>query len=125
MAWYEIVGLLLGGVGGVTGIVSGFITMYNAKSNKDTIDISNFHSLIEEERTERKELTREYHEYKAIVEKKVNEVKKEFELLREENQRMLKSIYQGYRCKLPEKLSDCPVIKMFTESGSCEDCVKE
>lgn len=125
MAWYEIAGLLLGAVGGISGIVGGFITMYNAKSNKDTIDISNFHSLIEEERTERKELSKEYHEYKNIVDKKVAEVKKEFEGLREENQKLIKSIYQAYRCRLPNKLSDCPVIQMFTDNCACDDCCEK
>ena len=121
MAWYEIVGVLLGAVGGISGIVGGFITMYNAKSNKDTIDIGNFHSLIEEERTERKNLVAEYHAYKEIVDRKVASVKREFEELKAENQKMLKSIYQAYRCKLPDKLSDCPVIRMFNE-GCCEEC---
>lgn len=122
MAWYEVVGLLLGAVGGISGIVGGFITMYNAKSNKDTIDISNFHSLIEEERTERKNLAQEYYHYKELVEKKVNEVKMEFEELKTENQKMLRSIYQAYRCRLPEKTSDCPVIKMFADGCECSDC---
>lgn len=121
MEWYNIVVLIVGAFGGVTG----FISLYNAKSNKDTIDISNFHSLIEEERTERKELIKEYHEYRAAVEHKVDSVKKEFEELKRENQKMLKSIYQGYRCKLPQKLLDCPVIRMFTEGCSCEDCNNE
>lgn len=125
MAWYEIVGLLLGAVGGVSGIVGGFITMYNAKSNKDTIDISNFHSLLEEERTERKNLSQEYHEYKEIVENKVANVKKEFEKLRQENQKMLRSIYQAYRCKLPERMHDCPVIKSFNNDCSCDGCKTE
>ena len=116
MEWYNIVALLIGAAGGIGGLIS----LYNAKSNKDTIDISNFHSLIEEERTERENLHREYNEYKEIVEKKVASVKKEFDELRAENQKMLKSIYQAYRCKLPEKLHECPVIKAF--SSDCDNC---
>lgn len=118
MNWVEVFVMVLGAVGGTTGIIS----IYHAKSKKDTIDISNFHSLIEEERTERKNLANEYHEYKDIVDKKVASVKKEFEELKAENQKMLKSIYQAYRCKLPDKLSDCPVIRMFTEDCACDDC---
>lgn len=122
MAWYEVIGILLGAFGGISGIVGGVVTMYNAKSNKDTIDISNFHSLIEEERSERKLLAKEYHDYKKVVDEKVAEVKRNFEALKDENQRMLKSIYQAYRCKLPPKMSDCPVIKMFTDGCACEEC---
>ena len=81
MNWYDIIVILFGAVGGTTGLIS----LYHAKSKKDTIDISNFHSLLEEERTERKNLSQEYHEYKGIVERKVENVKKEFDELRHEN----------------------------------------
>lgn len=118
MEWYNIVALILAALGGVGGLIS----LYHAKSKKDTIDISNFHSLIEEERTERKNLSKEYREYKEIVERKVDSVKKEFDELKQENQKMLRSIYQAYRCKLPEKLHDCPVIKAFTTDCDCDEC---
>lgn len=121
MNWYDIIVILFGAVGGTTGLIS----LYHAKSKKDTIDISNFHSLLEEERTERKNLSQEYHEYKGIVERKVENVKKEFDELRHENQKMLKSIYQAYRCKLPERLHDCPVIRAFNNNGTCEYCHEE
>lgn len=63
MAWYEILVLILGGFGGV----SGFISLYTAKSNKDTIDINNLHSIIEEERKEREDLAKEYYQYRKFV----------------------------------------------------------
>lgn len=122
MAWYEIVGVLLGAVGGISGIVGGFITMYNAKSNKDTIDIKNLHSIIEDERAERENLTKEYYQYRRFVEEKVASVKKDFEELKAENQKMVKAIYQAYRCTYPDKLHDCPVIKSFEDSCHCDDC---
>ena len=52
MDWVTILVSVIGAIGGIGGIV----TIYHAKSNKDAIDIQNFHSLIEEERTERKQL---------------------------------------------------------------------
>ena len=118
MNWVEVVVMVIGAVGGTTGIIS----LYHAKSKKDTIDIGNFHSLIEEERTERKNLTQEYHEYKEIVERKVESVKREFDELRENNHKMLMSIYQAYRCTLPEKMHDCPVIKAFNNDCVCDGC---
>lgn len=122
MAWYEIVGVLLGSVGGISGIVGGFITMYNAKSNKDTIDISNLHSIIEDERKERETLKKEYYQYRQFVDEKVASVKKDFEELKKENQKMVKAIYQAYRCTYPDKIHDCPVIKSFEDSCKCEEC---
>lgn len=121
MNWVELVVMILGAIGGTTGIIS----IYHAKSKKDTIDISNFHSLIEEERAERKNLLQEYHAYKNEVNDKVLSVKNDFEEMKQENQKMLKSIYQAYRCTLPEKMSECPVIQMFQDNCACAECLKK
>lgn len=121
MEWYNILVLILGGFGGISGIIS----LYHAKSNKDTIDIKNLHSIIEEERKEREDLTKEYYQYRQFVDKKVDSVKKDFEELKAENKKMIKAIYQAYRCKLPEKMHDCPVIKTFEDSCRCEDCISD
>ena len=113
MEWYNIIVLLLSTVGGVGGLIS----MYHAKSNKDTIDISNFQRLIEEEREERRLLKEEYRGYKETVERKVEKVKADVEKMQRDNQSMITSIYQAYKCKFPQKLHDCPVVKMFVNQG--------
>ena len=113
MEWYNIIVLLLGTVGGVGGLIS----VYHAKSNKDTIDISNFQRLIEEEREERRLLKEEYRGYKETVERKVEKVKADVEKMQRDNQSMITSIYQAYKCKFPQKLHDCPVVKMFVNQG--------
>jgi hypothetical protein len=124
MEWYEYATWVVGLFGGLGG-VSGAISWYNAKSNKDTIDISNFHSLIEEERRERELLRKEHYQYKEEVNKKIASVKKEFEALKEDNQKKERAILQAYRCTLPKKLMDCPVIRMFQEGCACIDCDEE
>lgn len=121
MEWYNILVLLLGGFGGITGVIS----LYHAKSNKDTIDIKNLHSIIEEERKERENLAKEYYQYRQFVDQKVANVKKDFEELKSENKKMIKAIYQAYRCKLPETMHDCPVIKTFEDSCKCEECISD
>lgn len=121
MSWVEVVVMVVGAVGGTTGIIS----LYHAKSNKDTIDIKNLHSIIEEERKEREDLTKEYYQYRQFVDKKVESVKKDFEELKTENKKMIKAIYQAYRCTFPEKMHDCPVIKTFEDSCHCEDCINK
>ena len=113
MEWYNIIVLLLGTVGGVGGLIS----VYHAKSNKDTIDISNFQRLIEEEREERRISKEEYKDYKEAVERKVEKVKVDVEKMQKDNKKMVSAVYQAYRCKLPEKLQDCPVVKMFIHQG--------
>lgn len=118
MEWYNILVLILGGFGGISGVIG----LYHAKSNKDTIDIKNLHSIIEEERKERENLTQEYYKYRQFVDNKVASVKKDFEELKAENKKMIKAIYQAYRCTLPERTHDCPVIKTFEDSCHCEEC---
>lgn len=115
--WINLAGLVLGLIGGTGGIIS----IYHAKSKKDTIDIQNFHALIEEERKERTILAEEHRAYKEEVNAKVAQVKQDFEKLREENQMMLRAIYQAYRCRFPEDIGDCPVISMFN-SKQCANC---
>ena len=121
MEWYNILVLILGGFGGITGVIS----LYHAKSNKDTIDIKNLHSIIEEERKERENLTKEYYQYRQFVDQKVASVKKNFEELKAENKKMIKAIYQAYRCTLPERMHDCPVIKTFEDSCRCDECMSD
>lgn len=117
--WIDILAVFLGAIGGTGGIIS----IYHAKSKKDSIDIQNFHALIEEERKERNILVDEHKAYKEEVDKKVAQVKKDFEDLRSENQRMLRAIYQAYRCRFPEDIDDCPVISMFNHDGTtCRTC---
>lgn len=116
-SWMDIIVMVLGAVGGTGGIIS----IYHAKSKKDTIDIQNFHELIEEERKERALLSEEYRQYKDEVNTKVEQVKKDFEKLREENQMMLSAIYQAYRCRFPDDIYDCPVINMFNQK-KCNKC---
>ena len=121
MEWYNILVLILGGFGGISGVIS----LYHAKSNKDTIDIKNLHSIIEEERKERENLSKEYYQYRQFVDKKVESVKKDFEELKAENKKMIKAIYQAYRCTFPEKMHDCPVIKTFEDSCRCDECMSD
>lgn len=115
MEWYNILIAVVGAIGGTAGIIS----VYHAKSNKDTIDISNFHSLIEEEREERRILREEYEEYKETVNKRVDEVKKEVEEMRNERDNMMSAILQGYACRLPATPDECPVIRRFKECANC------
>lgn len=115
MNWYEIVAMLLGG-----GVVSGIVTLYNARSNKDTIDIGNLRALIDEERKERQMMAKEHQDYRDLVEQKVEQVRARVERLEADNQRMTRAIYMAYRCRFPERDADCPVIKAYEACAACE-----
>ena len=117
MDWLTILLSIIGGLGGVGGAIS----IYNAKANKNTIEINNFHQLIEEERTERQILRQEFNEYKDSVEKRVSEVKSEMADLKSQNQKMSAAIYSAYRCTYPQSIDECPVWQTY-EKLECQGC---
>ena len=132
MDWGSII-LALIGSGVVSTIVTAIFDSIRQKreqkakereqeSRTDTIDIENFHKLIEEERKERELMLREHAEYKKEVADRVAEVKREMEEMREERNHMTAAILQGYTCKLPKTADDCPVIRMYKD---CKNCPKK
>ena len=117
MAWYEIVTLLVGAFGGI----SGFISIYNAKSNKDTIDITNLSNMLEEARKERDIMKQEHAEMKKDMEQHLDSLKEELLNIEERERKHLASIYRAYRCPLYDRQDQCPVLNTFDES-ECDTC---
>ena len=135
MEWYNIVLLLLGGVGGIGGI-GGFIALYKAKAEKTGIDIGNMREMLAEAHKmfdatceEKEKIQREFSEYKAENLKYVGEFKARFAKVEERLDTaestifdLRGAVYQGYRCRYPERTEDCPVIKEY-EKKHCKKCI--
>lgn len=123
MEWYNIIVLIVGALGGSAGIIS----VYHAKSNKDTIDIGNMQEMLEESHKMYNEMKSElaserdaFKAYKEENKKYVEEFKGRFakleDRLTESEEVVFKlrsSIYSCYRCTLPSKIEDCPVLVAF------------
>lgn len=120
MEWYNILSIVLGSVGGVGGLTTAFIAFYNAKANKDTIEIDNYHKLLEEERVERELVRKEFKEYKEEVAKYKQFFKEKYDALQEKNNKLEDAINQGFKCPLIEKASDCIIIRAVEECKECE-----
>ncbi len=133
MEWYNILVLIVGALGGT----AGFISIYHAKSNKDTIDIKNMqemldaaHQLYDSINAEREEEQEAFKKYKEENMRYVSEFKARFKKLEdrlsESEEVILKlrsSIYSCYRCTLPSKIDECPVLVAFrTFFGSDKNC---
>lgn len=131
MEWYNVLVIILGGIGGIGGLIS----LYHAKSNKTKIDIGNMkqmldeaHKMYDEMREEKNTKQKEFNDYKAenmkyIAEFKARFIKLEKRLDSTENMvfHLKGAIFQGYRCKFPPNSEDCPVIKEY-EKAVCEGC---
>lgn len=134
MGWIEISISVIGAIGGVTGLIS----LYHAKSKKQTIDISNMsamleeaHKMYDEVNKEREEVAADYRAYKEETMRYIGEFKERFAVLEkrldkaeDDVLKLKRSIYQGYRCRYPAKIEDCPVIKEY-EKAHCENCIEE
>lgn len=134
MVWYEIVALLVGAFGGTAGLIG----LYKAKSEKTGIDIGNMQEMLDEAHKmfnaacdEKEQIQKEFTEYKAenmkyIGEFKARFVKIEQRLNKAENTifDLTGAVYQGYRCKYPENIEDCPVIKEY-EKKHCQKCTTQ
>ena len=121
MEWYNILSIILGSVGGIGGITTAIIAVYNAKPNKDKIDIENYHSLLAEEREERELVRKEFKEYKEEVAKYKQFFKEKFDALQKHNDKLEDAINLGYKCPLIKEASDCVIIRQV-EVIECNKC---
>ena len=117
MEWYN---LLIGFLGG--GAVSGIITLYNARSNKDTIDISNFQKLLDEERKEREILKQEFKNYKEGVDERITQFKIRFDKLEHKYDILKDAVNLGYKCRWIKKIEQCPILsELNKEDNQCKE----
>lgn len=121
MEWYEIVGAL-GGLGGVSAFL---ISLYHAKSNKETIDANNADKLVEAAHKLVADLEERQIRYEDRVDKKIASYDRKFEKLKSDNENLRASVNNAYRCTWVKDLKDCPVLnrfKIFCEECENEDC---
>ena len=121
MEWYNILSIVLGSVGGIGGVTTAIIAVYNAKPNKNRLDIENYHSLLEEERKERELIRQEFKEYKEEVTKYKQFFKEKFDKLQDKNEKLEDAINLGYKCPLIKEASDCVIIRQV-EVIECNKC---
>lgn len=134
MEWYNILALVLGALGGT----SGFISLYKAGVEKTGIEIQNMkemlveaHKMFDSACEEKEAIQKEFSDYKAETMKYIGEFKARFAKVEERLDKAEESvlnlkgaIYQGYRCKFPENVEDCPVIKEY-EKKHCKKYVTQ
>ena len=134
MEWYNILTLVIGGLGGAAGLVG----LYKAKSEKTGIDIENMqqmlneaHKMYDDARAETKELREEFSDYKKENMAYIAEFKERFAKVEDRLEKTELAVYQGYRCPFPPKQDDCPVLQEFNrqknkskKKSKCEGCVE-
>lgn len=105
--WYDIALKILGFVGGT----SGLIALYNAKVNKNTIEIENFKRLFDEAQEERHNMRELYNAYEKKTDSKIKELEDKISFFEKKNTAMSRAINSAFRCKFADKINECPVLK--------------
>ena len=128
MNWLEILGAV-GGSAGVVALIKVGIDLYNAKSGKTKVDVGNMQSMLDEahkmydEATKRYEnLAKKFDEYKEEADRREEKRDKKLDDLGSKFNKLERTVTQAYRCKYPENIQDCPVVKSYEEKHLCEDC---
>lgn len=128
MNWIEILSTI-GGSAGLVALIKVGIDLYNAKSSKTKVDIGNMQEMLEEahkmydEATERyNNLVNRFDSYKEDIEKKEEKRDAKISELISKFNKLERTVTQAYRCKYPENIQDCPVVKSYEEKHLCEDC---
>ena len=128
MNWLEIVGAI-GGSAGIVALIKVGVDVYMAKSGKTKVDVANMKEMLEEAHkmydtaTERyNKIVTAFDEYKEEVNKREEKRDKKIgEVLKTVN-KLERTVTQAYRCKYPENIQDCPVVKSYEEKSLCENC---
>lgn len=113
---------MIGGGAGIVALIKAGIDIYNARPNRDKLELDVLNSVIERLDKELARKDAEFSSYKKDVSDRVQEVKQEVMEERRENANFRMAIYQAYRCKFPQTPSDCPVIAAFEANNQCEGC---
>lgn len=128
MNWIEILSTI-GGSAGLVALIKVGIDLYNAKSSKTKVDVGNMQEMLDEahkmydEATERyNNLVSRFDSYKEDIEKKEEKRDAKISELISKFNKLERTVTQAYRCKYPENIQDCPVVKSYEEKHLCEDC---
>ena len=128
MNWIEILGTI-GGSAGLVALIKVGIDLYNAKAGKTKVDVANMQEMLKEAHKMYDEATNRYNNivsrfdtYKEEIEKKEEKRDEKISELISKFNKLERTVTQAYRCKYPENIQDCPVVKSYEEKHLCEDC---
>lgn len=114
----SILAIIFGG----GGIISGGISIYNAKAKKNSVEIDNFKKMFDEAQEERANIRQQHQDYMRQTDEKINRLEKKIEYSDKRNAIKMRAINSAYRCKLPEKTEDCPVLKTLDKESKDDVC---
>lgn len=128
MNWLDIIGAI-GGAAGLVALIKAGIDIYNAKSNRTTVDLGNMQKMLEDSMKREEKLEAKFDEFQEASHQYVSELRNRIVKIEEKSQRqeerindLEKVVNLAWRCEYPEDIKDCPVIKEYERRKLCETC---
>lgn len=128
MNWTEILGLIGGGAG-IVALIKAGIDIYNAKSVRTGVDISNMEKMLNDSMERYEKLEKKFDEFQESSHQYVTELRDRIVKIEDKSQKqeeringLEKVVNLAWRCKFPTDIKDCPVIKEYEKRNLCEGC---
>lgn len=128
MNWTEIIGLIGGGAG-IVALIKAGIDIYNAKSNRTTVDLGNMQRMLDDALKRNDALEKKFNEFVEKTHGYVEELRNaivsrddKIDKLDERVNHMEKVVNVAWRCKYPDNVEDCPVIQEYEKRHLCDEC---
>ena len=120
-----------GGFAGIVALVKVGIDVFNARSNRNTVDISNLEAMLKDSMERYKNLDTKFEKFQKDSHTYVEQLRGRIVKQEEKTNNLIdrvnileKVINLAWRCKYPESIQDCPVIAEY-EKRNCGECENE
>lgn len=128
MNWTEILGLIGGGAG-IVALIKAGIDVYNAKSNRTTVDLGNMQKMLDDALKRNDALEQKFNEFVEMTHEYIEKLRAtvisrddKIDNLDERVNHMEKVVNVAWRCKYPDNVEDCPVIQEYEKRHLCDEC---
>ena len=111
------------GSGVLSTILGAIINKRERDSKNDGIDISNLQSLVQTLAGRVDAVEKKADEDREKAHGYITELREEIIALRNQVNTLERVTTQAYRCKYPDNIQDCPVVKAY-EAKCCDACIQ-
>lgn len=119
----------VGGGAGIVALIKAGIDIFNARSNRNTVDLSNMEKMLNDSMARHSKLEEKFDKFQkdshAYVESlRARIVGMETKINKQEIRmnNFEKVVNTAWRCKYPQNIQDCPVISEYEKRHLCADC---
>jgi hypothetical protein len=122
----------IGGSAGIVALIKVGIDIFNARSNRNSVDLSNMEKMLHdamdrydklEERFDK--FQKDAHEYVGTLRTHIGTLDAKVQSQDNKINNFEKAVNAAWRCKYPQNIQECPVIAEYERRHLCEECSKE